>query len=49
MGGNLPVILGTDQLNGAATDWHDGQISSLRDSIARRKSRSWDESSLPFC
>jgi hypothetical protein len=49
MGGNLLVILGTDQSLMPATNWHDGQISSLRDSIARRKSRSWDESSLPFC
>jgi hypothetical protein len=27
MGGKLPVILGRDQVSGAATDWHDGQIS----------------------
>ena len=26
-GGNLPVILGGDQLKMPATDWHDGQIS----------------------
>jgi hypothetical protein len=30
-GGNLPVILGTDQPLTPATDWHDGQISRDRE------------------
>jgi len=30
MGGNLPVILGTDQSLMPATDWHDGQITWVR-------------------
>jgi hypothetical protein len=38
MGGNLLVILGTDQSLMPATNWHDGQISVCAPQV-RRKSQ----------